>query len=279
MCLANPDLKQIKAIIPAAGKGTRFYPFSKFIPKELLPVANRPAIDFIFDEVFDAKIEKTCIVCSPAKQLLIKYLKQSPISFDLANQTAAKGLGHAIFTAKQFFNEGSIIPVLLPDNIFWNAKNVTSRLIEAFVELKCCAVIAVGKVPAQQASRYGIIEIAQTTHRKPLMEIKSIVEKPPQGTEPSNLAVFGRYIFSNCIFAAAGGLPVGFGNEIQLTDAINKLISQGKKVYAMEISDKFLDVGNPQGWLEANQILFGHKTEQINSGLNSISNASQSPTL
>ncbi len=264
MCLINPEASQIKAIIPAAGKGTRFYPFSKFIPKELLPVANQPAIDFVLDEALDAKIDEICVVSSPEKQLLTNYLKQQSFNFDFVDQKTASGLGDAIFVTKTLFNKNSVIPVLLPDNLFWNAKNVTDRLIKTFFDLKCCAIIAVVKVPMSQAYRYGMIEAETNRQKKHFIPIKNIVEKPAAGTEPSNLAVFGRYIFSNCIFSAIDGLSAGFGNEIQLTDGINRLIAQGKKVYAMEVTEKFLDVGNPQGWLEANKILFRHKSEQIN---------------
>ncbi len=254
MCLKKPDLKNLKAIIPAAGKGTRFYPFSKFIPKELLPVANRLAIDFVLDEINDAKIDKICAVYSQSKKLLLEYLQQTRSGLDFAEQAAPKGLGDAIFVSKSFFNQSSIIPVLLPDNIFCGTNNVTRQLIESFIDSKCCAIIAIGQVKPEEAHRYGIIGIDKRISSN-LIKIKSIIEKPKSGSEPSNLAVFGRYVFSSCIFQALDDLDTGFNGEVQLTDGINKLIDAGKAVYALEIQDKFFDVGNPKGWLEANEIL------------------------
>lgn len=257
MCQVSPNVGQIKALIPAAGKGTRFYPFSRVIPKELIPVANYPAIDFGLKELSGAGVRDVCLVSSPKKITLTDYVRQKKPSAQVVNQIEPKGLGDAIFVARDQFVRSSIIPVILPDNIFVGAKNVTKTAIEIFNDFNCCAVVAIKKVPKDQAYRYGIAKVDVLGQPK-MSEIISIVEKPKQGLEPSTLAVVGRYVFSSCIFQALEKVEQGVGQEIQLTDAINFLIKSGKKVLGFEIEEKFLDVGNPAGWLEANHILFEH---------------------
>lgn len=264
MCHKRGSFAHIKALIPAAGKGTRFYPFTKTVPKELVPIANHPAIDFSLEELAEAGITDLCLVSSAAKQILSGHVKKRVPAAQVVNQALAKGLGDAIFVAREKFCKNTVIPVLLPDNIFVGPGNILSQLINCLKEQKCCAVIAVKAVPEGQTDKYGIIKKLESGFvGKGVFQIDSIVEKPPLGKQPSDLAAVGRYVFSNCIFDEIAKTELGFGQEIQLTDAINHLIKSGKKVIGFEISQKFLDVGSPDGWLEANRILFKHGLGEI----------------
>lgn len=243
------------AVIPAAGLGSRFYPYTKLIPKELLPINNRPAIDFALDEIVQAQIKNLCLVTSPTKQIMLEYLNKysSTLKLKIEKQSQPKGLGHAVFLTKKAVEEFSVIPVLLPDNIFVGSTNITQVLINQFLSQDCCAAIALVEVPPETVKNYGIAnpEHLLSPERQSFI-LKNLVEKPAIDQAPSNFAVMGRYVFSPCIFDALDNLETGALGEIQLTDAINKLIFAGKKVLGIKITEQFFDVGNLNGWLEAN---------------------------
>lgn len=255
MCRKNNAPITTCAVIPAAGLGSRFYPYTKLIPKELLPINNRPAIDFALDEIVQAQIQNLCVIASPTKQIMLEYLNgfSTTLKLKTVEQNQPKGLGHAVFIAKKAVEKFSIIPVLLPDNIFVGSTNITQLLIDQFLSQNCCATIALVEVPAETVKNYGIANPEHVS--SPSIQsfiLKNFVEKPAADQAPSNLAVMGRYVFSPCIFDALDNLETGALGEIQLTDAINKLIFTGKKVVGIKITEQFFDVGNLNGWLEAN---------------------------
>jgi UTP--glucose-1-phosphate uridylyltransferase len=247
----------VQALIPAAGLGSRFYPYSKLVPKELLPVANRPALDFCLEEIIAAQIKTLCLVANENKQLMLDYVQtfSNQLVISSVLQQRPRGLGDAVFIARHLFGQRSIILVLLPDNIFIGANNVTKKLVDCFLAFDCCAVIVCTAVQQNELQNYGVVKLADC---KPLAHgvflLSGLVEKPT-AQAPSNLAVMGRYLFSPCIFEALDGLATGALGEVQLTDAINKLLNAGKKVLALEVADTFFDVGNLPGWLEANNFL------------------------
>jgi UTP--glucose-1-phosphate uridylyltransferase len=260
------------AIIPAAGFGTRFLPFTKIIPKELVPLNGVPAIEYIFTECIESNIQTVCIVTSPYKSTLIEYCKHNEqvdaflsqvgktvlltnhyqnlaqITFEFAYQEEAKGLGHAILCAKkQAFN--SLAAILLPDDIMTN-QTAIGRMIELAQEYKA-SVIAVQKVPLEKVSHYGIVALASNFDHQ-IAPITHIVEKPSIQDAPSQYAVIGRYVLQPEIFEMLEQIKPGKNGELQLTDAIALLIEKRYPVIAYEYDGIRFDVGNPHGFLEAN---------------------------
>jgi UTP--glucose-1-phosphate uridylyltransferase len=263
----------IKAIIPAAGFGTRFLPATKAVPKEMLPILDKPAIQYIIEEGINSGIKDFVLVTSRNKKALEDYFDLYPelenllqskkkenllksisniietANFMYVKQMEQLGLGHAIWAArKAFSNERAAI--FLPDDIITGTTPGMAQLIKIANQEKC-NVIAVIEVPRSEVSRYGVISIRRQFSPN-LFQIKELVEKPQQNKAPSNLARIGRYILSPKIFESLEDLKFGAGGEVQLTDGIQNLLLSGEKVFAYKIQGQRYDAGTTLGWLKTN---------------------------
>ncbi|WP_239709336.1 MULTISPECIES: UTP--glucose-1-phosphate uridylyltransferase GalU [Mammaliicoccus] len=270
-----------KAIIPAAGLGTRFLPATKAMPKEMLPILDKPTIQYIVEEAARAGIEDIIIVTGKHKRAIedhfdiqkelettlyekgkLELLDRVQYSTELANifyvrQKEQKGLGHAIYTAKQFIGNEPFA-VLLGDDIVESDNPAIKQLMEQY-EATGKSVIGVQTVPETETHRYGIIELKSQDER--LYEVNRFVEKPEQGTAPSNLAIMGRYVLSPKIFDYLETQTEGSGGEIQLTDAIERL-NKDDKVYAYDFEGQRYDVGEKIGFVKTT-IEYALKDEEM----------------
>jgi len=262
-------MKQVKkAIIPAAGLGTRFLPATKAMPKEMLPIVDRPTIEYIVEEAIASGIEDIIIVTGKGKraiedhfdrnfeleanliekgklELLEKVNQSSKVEIHYIRQKEPKGLGHAVWCARNFIGDEPFA-VLLGDDIVQAEVPCTKQLINQYSETGS-SVIGVQTVPTEETHRYGIIDPIAKDHRR--YEVSNFVEKPKQGTAPSNLAIMGRYVLTPEIFEFLSIQETGAGGEIQLTDAIQKL-NESQKVYAYDFEGKRYDVGEKIGFVK-----------------------------
>ncbi|EMP8908024.1 UTP--glucose-1-phosphate uridylyltransferase GalU [Staphylococcus aureus] len=263
-------MKKIKkAIIPAAGLGTRFLPATKAMPKEMLPILDKPTIQYIVEEAARAGIEDIIIVTGRHKRAIEDHfdsqkelemvlkekgkselLEKVQYSTELANifyvrQKEQKGLGHAISSAHQFIGNEPFA-VLLGDDIVESEVPAVKQLIDVYEETGH-SVIGVQEVPEADTHRYGIIDPLTKNGRQ--YEVKKFVEKPAQGTAPSNLAIMGRYVLTPEIFDYLKTQKEGAGNEIQLTDAIERM-NNDNQVYAYDFEGERYDVGEKLGFVK-----------------------------
>ncbi|TXN96050.1 UTP--glucose-1-phosphate uridylyltransferase GalU [Staphylococcus aureus] len=263
-------MKKIKkAIIPAAGLGTRFLPATKAMPKEMLPILDKPTIQYIVEEAARAGIEDIIIVTGRHKRAIEDHfdsqkelemvlkekgkselLEKVQYSTELANifyvrQKEQKGLGHAISSARQFIGNEPFA-VLLGDDIVESEVPAVKQLIDVYEETGH-SVIGVQEVPEADTHRYGIIDPLTKNGRQ--YEVKKFVEKPAQGTAPSNLAIMGRYVLTPEIFDYLKTQKEGAGNEIQLTDAIERM-NNYNQVYAYDFEGERYDVGEKLGFVK-----------------------------
>lgn len=258
-----------KAIIPAAGLGTRFLPATKAMPKEMLPIVDRPTIEYIIEEAVASGIEDIIIVTGKGKRAIEDHFDRVPeleknlrekgkldllekvnYSSEMANihyirQKEPKGLGHAVLCARNFIGDEPFA-VLLGDDIVQNEKPCLKQMIDEYSET-FSSIIGVQEVPEDETHRYGIIDPLTKDGR--LYQVKNFVEKPAQGTAPSNLAIIGRYILTPEIFLFLENQEVGAGGEIQLTDAIQKL-NKIQRVFAYQFEGKRYDVGEKIGFVK-----------------------------
>jgi UTP--glucose-1-phosphate uridylyltransferase len=265
-------MKVRKVVIPAAGLGTRFLPYTKTIPKEMLPLLNKPALQWIIEEGIQANLNHFIIVTAPGKQALPNYFSDDPalmtrlkerhkeraliqleqitkaITINYPQQTEPLGLGHAVLMAKPFINH-EFFGVCLPDDIMIGQQPALGQLI-AIAEQENASVIAVQEIPAESAPSYGMVGICQQ-HSTRMFEISHLVEKPQSQDAPSNLGIIGRYVLSPKIFQAIESIGQHGVKELQLTDALDLLIKQGEKVLAYRCNSTRYDIGTPQGWLYA----------------------------
>lgn len=261
-------MKQVKkAIIPAAGLGTRFLPATKAMPKEMLPIINKPTIQYIVEEAIESGIEDIIIVTGKGKraiedhfdnafelesklletgklELLKEVQRSAKVEIHYIRQKEPKGLGHAVWCAKRFIGNEPF-GVLLGDDIVTGKVPCLKQLINQY-ELSENSVIGVQTVPSDMTHRYGVIDPGDSDNR--LYEVNDFVEKPKPGTAPSNLAIMGRYVFSPKIFEFLELHETGAGGEIQLTDAIQKL-NQIEKVLAYQFEGTRYDVGERLGYI------------------------------
>ncbi len=258
-----------KAIIPAAGFGTRFLPATKAQPKEMLPIVDKPAIQFIVEEArksgieeiliitgrnkrsiedhFDKSVELELQLRSHGKYDLLEQVEEiSDVTVHFIRQKEAKGLGHAILCARQFVGDEPFA-VLLGDDIVSAEVPVLSQLIKAYKDMGG-SVLGVQKVPKDKVSSYGIVNPEKINEN--IWKAVSLVEKPEIEDAPSRLAVLGRYILTPEIFDILEHTQPGSGDEIQLTDAINELASI-QNVYAYRFEGRRYDIGDKEGFLEA----------------------------
>lgn len=261
--------KITKAIIPAAGLGTRFLPATKAMPKEMLPILDKPTIQYIVEEAAKAGIEDIIIVTGKHKRAIEDHfdnqkeleitleqsgkfdlLEKVQFSTNLANifyvrQKEQKGLGHAILTAKQFIGNEPFA-VLLGDDIVESHTPAIKQLMDVYEHTEK-SVIGVQEVRPQDTHRYGIINPNKKEGR--IYEVNQFVEKPASGTAPSNLAIMGRYVLTPDIFDYLADQEEGAGGEIQLTDAIERL-NADSQVYAYDFEGSRYDVGEKLGFVK-----------------------------
>ncbi|MCM3179013.1 UTP--glucose-1-phosphate uridylyltransferase GalU [Cytobacillus horneckiae] len=258
-----------KAIIPAAGLGTRFLPATKAMPKEMLPIVDKPTIQYIIEEAVASGIEDIIIVTGKGKRAIEDHFDNAPElersleekekfdildkvrhSSNLANihyirQKEPKGLGHAVWCARNFIGNEPFA-VLLGDDIVQSDMPCVQQLINQYEETKS-AIIGVQQVPENETHRYGIIDPLEKDGR--LYKVNNFVEKPVQGTAPSNLAIMGRYVLTADIFDLLEKTETGAGGEIQLTDAIQKL-NENQSVFAYDFEGRRYDVGEKLGFVK-----------------------------
>lgn len=256
-----------KAIIPAAGLGTRFLPATKAMPKEMLPIVDKPTIQYIVEEAVAAGIEDIIIVTGKGKRaiedhfdsafelehilhgkgkldILEEVQRSSQVEVHYIRQKEARGLGHAVWCARNFIGDEPFA-VLLGDDIVQSPVPCTRQLIMQYEQLGK-SIIGVQAVDIDQTDRYGIVDPVDSFGR--LYQVNQFVEKPPKGHAPSNLAIMGRYVLTPEIFEFLERQEVGAGGEIQLTDAIQMLNSvQG--VYAYNFEGIRYDVGEKLGFI------------------------------
>lgn len=263
-------MKVTKAVIPAAGFGTRFLPATKAVPKEMLPIVDKPTIQYIVEEAIDAGITDLLIIVSRGKDALINHFDKAfelesvlerdgklemlkaargvsdKINIHFIRQAEQKGLGHAVLCAKSFAN-GEPFAVMLGDDVVVSQKPCIGQLIEQY-EKTGATVLGVQKVPMSQVSKYGIVDCDNVGGR--LYKLKGMVEKPKTEEAPSDIAVLGRYVITPAIFDCLEKTGAGAGGEIQLTDALVKL-AETEDMYAYDFEGKRYDIGNKPGFLAA----------------------------
>jgi UTP--glucose-1-phosphate uridylyltransferase len=259
-----------KAVIPAAGLGTRFLPITKSMPKEMLPLIDKPAIQYVVQEAVDSGIDDILIITGRGKRAIEDYFDHAPeleehlklrgktdqlsklmeaSSIDTIHyirQKEPRGLGDAIRMAEKHIGDDPFA-VLLGDDILRDTTPCTRQLMERYRE-KDASIIAVQPVPRENTSRYGIIR--GSAAGPDLLLLEDMIEKPDPAHAPSNLGAIGRYVFTPDIFGAIGRTTAGAGNEIQLTDAIRHLCRE-QPVYAYTYHGKRYDTGDKLGYLEA----------------------------
>lgn len=256
-----------KAIIPAAGLGTRFLPATKAMPKEMLPIINKPTIQYIVEEAVESGIEDIIIVTGKGKRaiedhfdhafelemnleekgkltLLEEVRRSSSVDIHYIRQKEPKGLGHAVWCARRFIGDEPFA-VLLGDDIVVSDTPCLKQLISQY-EATGSSVIGVQPVADNETNRYGIIDPLFKDGRR--YQVKNFVEKPNHGEAPSNLAIMGRYVLTPEIFDFLQKQEVGAGGEIQLTDAIQKL-NEIQSVYAYHFAGMRYDVGEKLGFI------------------------------
>lgn len=263
------SLKKVKkAIIPAAGLGTRFLPATKAMPKEMLPIVDKPTIQYIIEEAIESGIEDIIIVTGKGKRaiedyfdhnyelednlmkkekwdLLEKVRATTDVEIHYIRQKEPKGLGHAVWCARKFIGDDPFA-VLLGDDIVQAETPGLRQLIEQFEKTQC-SVVGVQKVVDNETHRYGIIDPSTIEGRR--YQVHQFVEKPEPGTAPSNLAIMGRYVLTPEIFEFLDRQEIGAGGEVQLTDAIQRL-NELQKVYAYDFQGKRYDVGEKMGFVK-----------------------------
>lgn len=265
--VVNEMRKVKKAIIPAAGLGTRFLPATKAMPKEMLPIVDKPTIQYIVEEAVASGIEDIIIVTGKGKRsiedhfdhafelennlfskgkfdLLDEVRRSSNVEIHYIRQKEAKGLGHAVWCARNFIGNEPFA-VLLGDDIVQSEVPCIRQLVEQYEQVEK-SVIGVQTVPSEQTHRYGVIAPLEKFGR--LHEVSYFVEKPPAGQAPSNLAIMGRYVLTPEIFSYLELQEEGAGGEIQLTDAIQKL-NESQGVYAYDFEGTRYDVGEKLGFI------------------------------
>lgn len=236
----------MKAVIPAAGHGSRFSPVTRVVPKEMLPIGAKPALELIVEEAKAAGAEEIVIVISPGKELIREYFKDDP-SITFVLQTEQKGLGHAVFcAAEKVRDEKEPVLILLGDALVSGCA-ASSDMVALSRANGGAGVIGLERVPAEMVSRYGIVALDDPSHGAP--RIMDIVEKPSLEEAPSDIAVAGRYLLDPSVFSLLAGQEAGYGGEIQLTDAIRRLIRE-KTVLGYVYPGRRHDIGNPKGYFK-----------------------------
>ena len=278
-----------KAVLPVAGFGTRFLPASKATPKEMLPIIDKPLVQYAVEEAINIGIDEIIFITSPEKYSIKKHFdnnqqielrlrksgktemidKLNPqifknIKFHYVNQNEQNGLGHAILQSEEAIN-GDAFAVLLPDDLFFSQKSCLSQLLDIYKKTHS-SVIAVNKIDKENIHKYGVIKPG--TIENNLIKIEDIVEKPSYEKAPSDIAVCGRYIFNPSIFNFLRSTDFDQSGEVQLTDAIKSLLEQ-EEVYAAIYEGEKFDCGSKQGFVHAT-IALALRDESISSDIEKI---------
>jgi UTP--glucose-1-phosphate uridylyltransferase len=263
-----------KAVFPAAGLGTRFLPVTKAQPKEMLPLVDKPTIQYGVEEAIASGIEQVILVTGGGKRAIVDHFDRSielefylrergkdellallhevdqlseKVDLTYIQQKQPLGLGHAVWTARRLVDDEACA-VLLADDVILGATPCLRQLIEVHQE-EGATVLAARRVPRNQVNRYGIIATSSSSGR--VHQVADLVEKPSAEKAPSDLAILGRYVLANDVFGALDAAEPGAGGEIQLTDAIRSTIAHGK-VVALEFEGDYYDTGEIPGYLKAN---------------------------
>ncbi len=274
-------MKVRKAVIVAAGLGTRMLPASKVVPKEILPVVDKPAIQIVVEEAVASGIEEIVLLLGPGKEALLDHFKPAEAlerqlesrgkldlletvrqtnrlaRFTTAWQYEPLGLGHAVLQARDAVGDEPFAAIL-PDDIFDSARPCLRQLLDA-AESADSPVVALMRVPRSEIPKYGIVAVKPAGPR--LFELTGMVEKPPIDQAPSEFAIMGRYILTPDIFDFLAHVKPGAGGEIQLTDALLAL-SRKRKLYGYEFEGVRYDLGDRVGFLTA-QIGYGLKRPEL----------------
>lgn len=280
-------MKVRKAVIPAAGLGTRFLPITKAMAKEMLPIVDKPTIQFIVEEAKASGIEDILIITGKGKRPIEDHFDSAPeleqnlklkhkdqmlqlvndttemgVNLYFIRQPHPNGLGDAVSLAKSFVGDEPFV-VMLGDDLMTDKVPLSKQLINEYEETNA-STLAVMKVPHQEVDKYGVIE-PESKIKEDLFNVKRFVEKPAVDEAPSDLAIIGRYLLTPEIFGILDKLEPGKGGEVQLTDAIDEL-NKTQRVFAHEFKGRRYDVGNKFGYLETN-IEYGLKHPEVKDDL------------
>jgi UTP--glucose-1-phosphate uridylyltransferase len=277
-----------KAVIPAAGLGTRFLPVTKSVPKELLPILDRPMLQYVVEEAAEAGIQQVIIVTARSKESIAAYFQPHPDLEQHLAETGSKvlaekvrrastlaevsfviqeeplGLGHAVLTAKDAVGNEPFV-VILPDDIIAHTPGAIAQMLEVSDQFNA-GVVAVEPTPWEVIHNYGVIDATQKGER--VHQIHRLVEKPPRQEAPSNLSIVGRYILPPEVFACLERTPPGAKGEIQLTDGMSILL-ESHEIYAYEFLGTRYDGGTPLGLLRAS-LAFGLAQEDTREAIQSL---------
>ena len=274
-------MKVRKAIIPAAGLGTRFLPVTKAQPKEMLPIVDKPTIQYIIEEAIASGIEDILIITGRGKRAIEDHFDRSfeleeelkkrnqeellcqvreianLVDIHYIRQKEPKGLGHAIYCAKSFIGDEPFA-VLLGDDIVDSEVHCLKQMIDVYNKYKT-SILGVQPVDPKDVSKYGIVSGNKVDER--IYKVKDLIEKPDQDSAPSNIAILGRYIISPMLFQYLANAKPGKNGEIQLTDSLKEL-AKHEAMYAYDFIGRRYDVGNKQGFLEAT-VEYALKREEL----------------
>ena len=262
-----------KALIPAAGRGTRFLPFTKSVPKELAPLVSTPALEFVVAEAAAHGISDVVLVVSPEKEAVADYFRPSPelekaleekgntaglelvrrapalVQIHEVDQLVPRGLGDAIAKGEAFA-EGGPLAVLLPDDLIDDRDHLLGAMVETYEQFGGI-VVGLIDVPRAEISKYGCVELAAGSQASGVVAIADLVEKPPADEAPSTLAIIGRYILPPEIFDALRTTEPGAGGEIQVTDAMRALARAGVPVHGVVFDGRRYDIGDRLEYVKA----------------------------
>lgn len=287
--MSSPHKQVRKAVFPVAGLGTRFLPATKAMPKEMLPINDRPLIQHVYEEARDAGIEEFIFVTGRQKEMLEEHFDYQPEleqtlqsrgkddmlekvrdsempagKLFLTRQPKPLGLGHAIWCAKKLIGDEPFA-ILLPDDLVLYEQGCLSQMVDVYNE-KGGNVIAVKDVPRKETNKYGIVDIGEQNDN--ITEVKGLVEKPNPDDAPSTLSVVGRYILQPEVLDHLAAFEKGAGNEIQLTDSMAKLIGK-QPFHGLTFKGQHYDCGSRLGFIEAN-LAYGLADPEIGDNVSKI---------
>ncbi|WP_428775080.1 UTP--glucose-1-phosphate uridylyltransferase GalU [Vibrio sp.] len=260
-----------KCLFPAAGYGTRFLPATKSMPKEMMPIVNKPLIEYGVEEAIQAGMDGMCIVTGRGKHAIMDHFDKNyelehqisgtnkeellvdirriidSANFTYIRQREMKGLGHAILTGRELIGDNPFAVVLADDLCVSEQQGVLAQMVALYKQFRC-SIVAVQEVPEEETHKYGVISGEMI--KDDIFRVDNMVEKPERGTAPSNLAIIGRYILTPDIFELIEATEPGKGGEIQITDALLKQARSGC-VLAYKFKGRRFDCGSVEGYIEA----------------------------
>ena len=276
--MSNAPIK--KCLFPAAGYGTRFLPATKSMPKEMMPIVNKPLIQYGVEEAMQAGMDAMGIITGRGKRALEDHFdinyelehqiagsdKESQLkeirhiidkcSFSYTRQVEMKGLGHAILTGETLVGNQPFAVVLADDLCYSPEQGVLAQMVELYKKHRC-SIVAIEEVPKNETNKYGVI--AGDEIEPGVIRITDMVEKPAPQDAPSNLAIIGRYVLTPDIFDIIRATPPGRNNEVQITDALLTQATKGAGVIGYRFKGRRFDCGAVEGFMEATQFFYQHK--------------------